>query len=191
MNNLIYLRDAYIEILDGKMHKGLQQLASNWLNLSASEFLPFKNVIRVLHPVSIKDASFSFIFSGNIEYYSTVFIGRVRFTTTAYARGKVADDASIVFKTGSTENFGRIRRIFTVDKKEPILYVTVMSTPLEFQSSTNNNTYSYSNIVTDTLDENSNNIFVSASDIIEKCVFYERHNKICTFYKYPNLAESS
>jgi len=31
-----------------------------------------------LHPVSIKDTSFSFIFSGNIEYYSTVFIGRVR-----------------------------------------------------------------------------------------------------------------
>lgn len=187
----MYLRDAYIEILDAQMHKGLQELASNWLNLSAPEFLPFENIIRVLHPVSIKDTSFSFIFSGNIEYYSTVFIGRVRFTTTAYTRGKVADDASIVFKTGSTENFGRIRRIFTVDKKEPIFYVAVMSTPLEFQCTTTNSTYSYSNIVTDTLDENSSSVFVSVSEIVEKCVFYERNNKICTFYKYPNLTESS
>jgi len=55
-----------------------------------------------------------------------------------------------------------------------------MSTPLEFEYSTTSNTYSYSNIVTDTLNENSSNIFVSVSEIIERCVFYERNNKICT-----------
>jgi hypothetical protein len=65
-----------------------------------------KECIRVLHPVTITDQLFNSILFGNIVYYSTAFIGRVPFTTSHYARNKVSDDSSIIFKRGLEESFG-------------------------------------------------------------------------------------
>ena len=187
----MYLRDAHFEVIQPDMHMGLRQLTSNWLHVPVSESLLSKDCVRVLHPIYINDPFFRSIFPGVIIYYSTAFIGRVRFTTIDYAREKTSEDASIVFKTGSQENFGRIRRIFTVNAGEPVFYVDIMSTVVDFECSTTNNTYSYSNIRTGSFNENTNSVFVSACDILEKCVFYERYNKLCTFYRFPNLEESS
>ncbi len=81
-------------------------------------------------------------------------------------------DSSIIFKTGSEESFGRIRRIFTVNNAESMFYVDVISNMADLKFSSATDTY-------------------SASDIIEKCVFYELSNRICTFCRFPNLEEYS
>ena len=75
--------------------------------------------IRVSHPIIITYLLFSTVFRGNVVYYTTVFIGHVRFTIT--------DDSSVVFKTGSEEDSGRICCIFLVDDGEPTLYVELAS----------------------------------------------------------------
>ncbi|CAF4361359.1 unnamed protein product, partial [Rotaria sp. Silwood2] len=92
-----------------------------------------KDSVRALHPVETNDQTLNSIFPGKIVYYSTAFIGQVRFTTSHYARNKVSDDSSIIFKTGSKENFGRIRRIFTVNGAEPMFYVDTLPSMTAFK----------------------------------------------------------
>jgi hypothetical protein len=191
MNNLMYLRDACSEIINIDIHPGLRKLVSSWLHTSYDDCVSSNNSVRALHPIKITDRLINSIFRGDIIYYSTVFIGRIRFTTTHYAENKVTDDSSIVFKTGAEESFGRIRRIFTINGAEPIFYVDVVSKMADFECSTSTDVYSYSQIRTGSFDENTNSVFVSATDVIEKCVFYERNNKACTFYRFPNLEQCS
>jgi len=191
MNNLMYLRDTCFQVIQGDMHSGLRDLTSSWLHISYSNSISPENYIRVLHLINIIDQLFNTIFSGNIIYYSTAFIGRVRFTTTDYVRNKVTDDSSIIFKIGSKDNFGRIRRIFTVNNAQPLFYVDVISKMIDFQCETSTDRYSYSNIQTGSLDDEPNSVFINVNDIVQKCVFFERENKLCTFYRFPNLEESS
>jgi hypothetical protein len=122
---------------------------------------------------------------------STAFIGKVRFTISDLARNKVIDDSNIIFKTGTEENFGRIRRIFKVNDGDPVFYVDVVSIMSDFQLSASGTVYEYSNIRTGSYTEGTNSVFISGEHIVEKCVFYERANKLCTFFRFPNLQESS
>ena len=187
----MYLRDACFELTNTDMHLNLRKLVSSWLHTSYADCVSSDNSVHALHPIKITDQFFNSIFRGDIVYYSTVFIGRVRFTTTHYAKNKVSDDSCIIFKTGVDESFGRIRRIFTINGAEPLFYVDVVSDMVDFDCSTNTDVYSYSHIRTGSLDENTNSVFVSAANIVEKCVFYERNNKMCTFYRFPNLEQCS
>jgi len=187
----MYLRDACFQIIHVDMHLGLRKLTSSWLHMSCPDSVPSKDCVRTLHPLKITDQLFSSIFSGDIIYYSTAFIGQVRFTTTSYAHNKVADDSSIVFKTGLEEIFGRIRRIFRVNDAEPIFYVDVISKMADFECNTTTDVYSYSHIQTGTFNQETNAVFISAKEIVEKCVFYERNNAVCTCYKFPNLEQCS
>ncbi|CAM4984884.1 unnamed protein product [Rotaria socialis] len=175
MNNLMYLRDACSEAANANMHKGLKKLITTWLHMRDAYNISSKDCVRVLHPVKITDQFFDSIFSGDIVYYSTAYIGQVRFTTVQHAREKVSDDAAILFKDGLKENFGRIRRIFTVNSGEPILYVDVISKMLHFECATSSDVYSYSYIQTGLLDEQKNSIFISATNIVEKTQFLRNH----------------
>ncbi|CAF2107921.1 unnamed protein product [Rotaria magnacalcarata] len=191
MNNLMYLRDACFESMKPDMNKVLHKLISPWLHMTNSYSNATKYSVRTLHPLNTSDQAISSIFPGEIVYYSTAFIDQVRFTTYDYARNKVADDSSIIFTTGSEENFGRIRCIFSINDAEPMFYVDVVSNMTAFTCRTTTDVYSYSNIQTGLSSDNTNSILISAKDIIEKCVFYERSDKICTFYRFPNLEECS
>lgn len=187
----MYLRDAHFEVIAGDIHYGLRTLISTWLHMSDLNFNSSKDNIRVLHRVHIIDQFINLIFSGVIIYYSTLFIGSVRFTTMDYARNKVSDDSSIIFKIGSEENFGRIRRIFTVNNGEPIICVDVISETVHFECKTTTDVFSYPYIQTGLFNMENNSIFIAAEDIVEKCVFYERTKNFCTFYRFPNLQHSS
>lgn len=191
MNNLNHLRDACFKITHDEMNYKLRNLLSNWLNMSIFTCTSRMDLVRPLHSVKYTDETINTIFPGTIIYYSTVIIGRVRFTTTDYARNKAADDSSIFFQTGSELSFGRIRRIFTVNDAQPIFHVDVIPNMVNFKCSSLNDTYSYSDIQSGSYDEQSTSVFISSSNIIEKCVFFERPNKYCTFYRFPNLQESS
>lgn len=187
----MYLRDACYGLMDVDMHHGLRELSSSWLHMTSSDAASLKGSVTTLHQAHITDPFLNSIFRGNIVYYSTAFIGRVRFTTTQYARDKVTDDSSIVFKTGTDESFGRIRRIFRVNDAKPVFYVDVISHMADFECATPTDVYSCSDIQTGVFEKGQSSVFVDASDIIEKCVFFQRDNGKCTFYRFPNLQECS
>ena len=171
MNNLMYLRDAHFEVMTDDIHCGMRNLMSTWLHMSDPYSNSIKDNIRVLHRVHVIDQFINIIFSSVIIYYSTFFIGSVRFTTTEYARNKVSDDSFIIFTIGSKENFGRIHRIFTVNSGEPIIYVDVISQTAPFECTTTTDVFSYPYIETGILNMEDNSIFISADIIVEKCVF--------------------
>ena len=187
----MYLRDAHFEVLTVDIHCGMRNLIFAWLHMSVPYSNSIKDNIRVLHRVHVIDQFINIIFSGTIVYYSSLFIGSVRFTTTEYARNKVSDDSSVIFKIGSKENFSRIRRIFTVNSGEPIICMDVISQTVSFECTTATDVFSYPYIETVILIMEDNRIFISADNIVEKCVFYERTNNCCTFYRLPNLKHSS
>ena len=191
MNNLMYLRDACYGLMDADIHHGLRELSSAWLHMTPSSSASLEDTVTTLHQAWITDPFLSSIFRGDIVYFSTAFIGRIRFTTTHYAQDKVTDDSSIVLKTGSSESFGRIRRIFRVNNAKPIFYVDVMSEILHFQCATTTAVYSSPAIQTGVLTEGQSSVFVDGSAIIEKCVFYQRTHDTCTFYRFPSLQECS
>ena len=191
MNNLMYLRDACYGLMDVDMHRGLRELSSLWLHMTPSNSASLVDAVTTLHPARINDPFLSSVFRGDIVYYSTAFIRRIRFTTTQYAQDKVTDDSSIVFKTGSSESFGRIRRIFRVNDAKPIFYVDVMSEILDFQCATPTAVYSSPAIQTGVFTEGQGSVFIDESEIIEKCVFYQRADDTCTFYRFPSLQECS
>jgi hypothetical protein len=187
----MYLRDACFELTQAHMPFNLHVLSSTWLNLEPpSSVLPVDH-IRVLHPLQLDNSVLKSTFRGDIENYSTAFVGRVRYTTLDYSNGKVSDDSNIVFKTGSKPNFGRIRRIFRVNKGETLFYVETVSNLSNFQCDESNNNYHYQNIRSGSFSDGTSNIFIPARDIVEKCVFYERDDKLCTFFRFPNLQGGS
>lgn len=191
MNNLMYLRDACFESMSIGMHKGIRNLISSWLHISDLNCDSSKIHVRVLHPVKIIDRFFNSIFLGDIIYYSTAFIDGVRFTPSSYAQSKVSDDSSIIFKIGSVQSFGRIHRIFTVNDGDPMFHDDVPSKMVDFECATTNNTYTYCQIQTGSFRDEANCIFITATDIVEKCVSFEGTNKLCTFYRFLNLEECS
>lgn len=191
MNNLMYLRDACSESMSLAMPSRLRALTLSWLNIQCPHSICSTDRIRLLHPLNLNDSVITATFPGNITYYSTIFINQVRFTTAEYACGKRSDDSNIIFKTGANESFGRIRHIFKVNDSEPLFYVTTVPHLIPFECATSSDTYRYFNIGTSSFDENESNVLVNVTDIIEKCVLYERLTGGVTFYRFPNLQESS
>ena len=136
MNNLMYLRDACYGLMDVDIHHGLLELSSSWLHRRSSNSDSLKDSVTTLHQLRITDPFLNSIFRGDIVYYSTAFIGQARFTTTQFARDKVTDDSSIIFKTSSNESFGRIRRIFRVNDAKPFFYVDMILETADFECTT-------------------------------------------------------
>ena len=96
------------------MHSGLRDLLLNLINNCHSADQS-SSLIKPKHSLHFADPRISELFSGTGNFYSTVFIGRVRFTTSGYCRNKCANDSSILYRAGNVVHFGRIHRIFTVD----------------------------------------------------------------------------
>ena len=191
MNNLVYLRDACFELTNIDMPINICALSSSWLGVRYWRLPSAIAHIRVLHSSTLQDPFLSSVFHGNIVFYSTAYIGHIRFTTTDYAKGKTADDSSIVFNVGPGNHFGRIQRIFKVNDAEPLFYVHTVSNFTEFRCATSSKSYEYPDICIGSLRESESYVFISAKDIVEKCVYYQNTEDCCTFYRFPNLQESS
>ena len=114
MNNLLYLRDACFHLVHPEMCSSLQEFLLNLIN-NRHAADQSSSLIQLRHKLDISDSRISESFSGTIQFYSTVFIGQIRFTTSSYCRRKHADDSSIVYQVDNEVHFGRIHRIFTVD----------------------------------------------------------------------------
>lgn len=190
MNNLLSLKEAYFHLKDPEMHyslhKFLLKLMNNYEITNESSFL-----VQPCHPSSISDARISAIFCGTIKFYSTAYIGQVRFTTSSYSRNKCADDSSIVYQTGNEIHFGRIHRIFTVDGGDVLFQIFTLASPTHFICETSNEKFYYDEIEMGMVSSRTTTCIITAHQIIEKCVFYLKPNGYATFIRFPNLVESS
>jgi hypothetical protein len=159
----MYLRDACFELAQAQMPFNLHVLPSTWLNFEPpSSVLPVDH-IRVLHPSQLDNSVLESTFRGDTENYSTAFVGRVRYTTVHYSNGTVSGDSNIVIKTGSRSNFGRIRRIFQVNKGETLFNVETVSNLSNFQCTESNNHYHYQNIRSGSFSDGTSHIFKTSS----------------------------
>ena len=97
MNNIMYLRDACFELTTTDIPSSLHDLVSSWLGLQRTDFMSPYHHIRLLHRLKFDNVLIKSMFRGEITYYSTAFMGHVRFTTSDQTRNKVIDDSNIIF----------------------------------------------------------------------------------------------
>lgn len=93
----MYLRDVCCGLMNVDRHHVLRELSSSCLCMTSSNYGSLKDTVTTLHQLRITEHFLNSIFRGDIVYYSTAFIGQVRFTTTQYAWHNVTDDSSIIF----------------------------------------------------------------------------------------------
>ncbi|CAF2180327.1 unnamed protein product [Rotaria magnacalcarata] len=172
------------------MHSGLRDFLLNLINNCHSAEQSSCH-IKPRHSLRITDPRISELFSGTIKFYSTVCIGRVRFTTSNYCRDKHADDSTILYRAGNEIHFGRIHRIFTVDGGDILFQMFSLASSFYFNCETDDEQYEHDGIEMGMISSGTTICIIKANQIIEKCVFYLQSNNYATFIRFPNLVESS
>jgi hypothetical protein len=190
MNNLLYLRDAYFHLTDPEMHYSMHEFLSALIN-NHHTVEQSSSFVQPRHLLNISDPRISILFSGTITFYSTVFIGRIRFTTSKYCHRKSSDDSSIVYRAGKEVHFGRIHRIFTVDDGDVLFEIFTLASSTHFSCETADEQFYYDEIQMGMIASGTTTCIIKADQIIEKCVFYLQPNSYATFIRFPNLEESS
>lgn len=190
MNNLLYLRDACFHLLDPEMCFSMRKFLLTLIN-NCHTSDQSSSCIEPKHRLKVSDPRISELFFGKIQFYSTVFIGKIRFTTSKYCRNKKTDDSTIVYKVGNEVHFGRIHRIFTVDDGDVLFQIFSLASHTHFTCETVEEQYDYDEIQMGVISSGTNTCIIKAKQIIEKCVFYLQPNGHITFIRFPNLIESS
>ncbi|CAF2083284.1 unnamed protein product [Rotaria magnacalcarata] len=190
MNNLLYLRDAHLHLRDPEICASLGKFLLSLINNchTADQSSP---LIKVQHLLNISDPRITELFSGAVQFYSSVFIGRIRLTTSNYSRKKNPDDSSIVYRAGDEVHYGRIDRIFTVDGGDVLFQIFSLASSTHFTCETADEEYDYNEIEMGMISAGTTTCIIKAKQIIEKCVFYLQPNSYATFVRFPNLVESS
>lgn len=193
MNNVALLREAHHHLMNPEMDHRLVHLAQSWISRRCKHTAD-QPMYRVIHKSQQTDQAVCLAFNmTSVLFYSSAYIGLVRFTTWRYACGKATDDSHIVFRSDKRNLFGRISHIFTISNSvEPMFKVQTLSQPTSLEYFIDEDTVAdFDEIQTGHLNEE-NYRFVRPTDILEKCVsFYHRTNKTWSIMKFPNLEESS
>ncbi|CAM4767431.1 unnamed protein product [Rotaria magnacalcarata] len=126
-----------------------------------------------------------------LRFFSSYKIGRVRYTTVDYSNTKVVDDSAVLFQVNDEIHFGLINSIFTDDDDETLVEIWPLSNPKDFYILINGKNIDMPSIQEGKLEKNDNFYYVSACDIIEKCVYWRNKSNDFIFFRYPNLEESS
>jgi hypothetical protein len=190
MNNLLYLRDACFHLNDPQMHYSLHAFLSGLIN-NHRTVEQSSSFVQPRHLLNISDPRITELFSGTITFYSTVFIGRVRFTTSDYCHKKISDDSSIVYRAGKENHFGRIHRIFTINGGDVLFQVFSLASSTHFTCETTDEKFYYDEIQMGMIASGTITCVIKADQILEKCVFYLQSSGYATFVRFPNLEESS
>ena len=170
MNNLVYLREARFHLNEFEIYSPLRKFLSNFIkNCTATD--PLSSVVQPRYSLNIIDPRISELFSGTVKYYSTFYMGQVRFTTDGFCRNKLADDSSIVYQTGSKVHFGCIHRIFSVNNGDLLLQIFTLALPYGFKCETANERYEYDGNETGMICSGTTTSVINVKQINEKCVF--------------------
>lgn len=190
INNLRIIQHPLRHSVDPTMNTELAYFVQS--RLTDRRRSKFSKQVQTHHKVRTEDASVRRLFPhALINYYQTLNLGRVRLCTRSYSHEKIADDSNIVFRLNGNEKFGRIRAIVTVDGRQPLMFVAHLSNvlPLVCRIDTSE-TFSYPGIQTG-LDLHWSFVLINIDDFVEKCVYFERSNSCCTFFRFPNLTHCS
>lgn len=128
INTIVHLRDLsrFISTID--IRPQLRIFLSTWV---LQRPFHLRKETRLLH--QLKNRSVRLISTmwknKKISYYSTIYIGHVRLTTAAFARGKWMNDSSILVKINGIEHFAIVKEIFSVEKQDSFLQVFKLSSP--------------------------------------------------------------
>jgi len=190
MNNLLYLRDACFHLTDPEMDYSMHEFLSTLINNHHTVEQP-SSLVHARHLLDISDPRISLLFSGTITFYSTVFIGRIRFTTSKYCHKKLSDDSSIVYRAGKDIHFGHIHRIFTVDGGDALFEIFTLASSTHFTCETADGQFYYDEIQMSMIASGTTTCIIKADRSTEKCVFYLQRNSYATFVRFPNLEKSS
>jgi len=189
-NNLLYLRDACFHLTDPEMyysmHKYLSALINNHHTVEQPSYL-----VQPRHLLDISDPRISLLFSGTIKFFSTVLIGRIRFTTSKYCHKKLSDDSSIVYRADNEVHLGCIHRSFTVDGEDVLFEIFTLASSIHFTCETADKRFYYDEIQMGMIASGTTTYIIKADQIIEKCVFHLQPNSFAIFVRFPNLEESS
>ena len=191
--NLALLREAHYHLMDPDIDWRLVGLIRTWLSRRCKQDNG-QPIFKLIHRSRHVDQDVCLVFNTSaITFYSTAFIGHVRFTTWKYANGKATDDSCIMFRSSQTRMFGRISSIFKVDERtKPVFKIQVLTNtkPLEYYIG-DDTIDEFTSIQNGSLDD-ANYSLVRAHDILEKCVSFQcESTKTFTLMRFPNLDESS
>jgi hypothetical protein len=192
-SNLALLREAHYHLMDPDIDYRLVGLIRTWLTRRCKHD-DGRLILKLIHRSRQIDRDICLVFNtSSITFYSTAFIGHVRFTTWKYANGKATDDSCIMFRSTQTQMFGRISSIFTVDEQtEPLFKIQVLTNSKALEYYIGDDTIDeFTGIQNGCLDD-ANYSLVRAGDILDKCVSFQcSQTKTFTLMRFPNLEESS
>ena len=188
INTITQLRDLSQFVNTDDTRPELHELLSSWILRRPSRV---KKETRLLHQLPNRSVpSISIMWRNQrISYYSTVYIGHVRVTTAALARGKRANDSSIIVRINRIEHFAVVEEIFSVDERDAFLRVCCLSKNRSFVCSTGKTQITFDAIQRGSMGDD---CVVPLRNFVEKCVRID-HSAPCsvTFVRFPNLCDSS
>ena len=190
INNLHMIQHALRHSTDPTMNTDLAHFVES--RLTDRHRRKVSKHVQTHHKLRIEDASVRRLFPrALIDYYQTLYLGRVRLCTRSYSHVKIADDSNIVFRLNGHEKFGRIRAIITVDGGEPLLFVAHLSNvvPLVCRIDASE-TFNYPDIQIG-LDQHWSFVLIDVDDFVEKSVLFENPDSCCSFFRFPNLTDCS
>ena len=192
-SNLALLREARYHLMDPDIDWRLVGLIRTWLSRRRKQDND-QPMFKLIHRSRHVDQDICLVFNtSTITFYSTAFIGHVRFTTWKYANGKATDDSCIMFRSAQTRVFGRISSIFTIDERtEPVFKFELLTNTEPLEHYIGDTTIDeFTSIKNGTLDD-PNCSLVRAHDILKKCVSFQCDStNSFTLMRFANLDESS
>lgn len=188
MNTIVQLREVCGLINTANVRPKLQYVLSTWILRRPPTA---SKQIRLLHPMIKRSVTFIAAMWNRrkIEYYSTLYVANVRITTARFSQNRKTDDSSILININGIDQFGIVKEIFSVEDEDSFVHVCCLSNATPFTCSTNSVTFSFNQIQHGSI---GNNLFVSTSRIVEKCVRVEYPpSSTVKFIRFPNLSMDS
>ena len=109
-----------LQLHDSTMNIQLKNYIENMM-FGRGYYKSSSSVPQTIHSIP-SDNRISTLFSNeNLQFYGTIKIGRVRYTTADYSKSKAADDSAVLFRIQDAIHFGLITAILIATDDEILL----------------------------------------------------------------------
>lgn len=190
IRNLNLFRNACLHLNDHTINRKLKTYIEKII-CGRGYCTSTKNSIQTKHPTFITNRITNIFSNQNLRFFSTCKVGNVRYTSNQYSKFKAADDSAVVFKLEDELQFGLITSIFVDEANDTMFELWPLSNATDLTVSMNNRNINLPFIQEGTLKRNNNYYYISATDIVEKCVYWRKKSNQATFFRFPNLEEGS
>ncbi|CAF4450948.1 unnamed protein product [Rotaria socialis] len=190
IGNLNTFRSACFHLQDSTINDDIRSYIEKLL-YGRGYYASSTYTAKTIHSTGAVERISNLFSNQKLRFFSSYKIGRVRYTTVDYSNTKVVDDSAVLFQVNGEIHFGLINSIFTDDDDETLVEVWPLSNPKDFYILINGKKIDMPSIQEGKLEKNDNFYYVSACDIIEKCVYWRNKSNDFIFFRYPNLEESS